>query len=82
MLATAQGVDVCQILIQEKSLKIDNSWFEQPKSTSNAIHQIEFVGQLKYNDNINCNQFMSVLTILEKIKEARLSNSSQQKITV
>ena len=66
-----------RLLIQEKSLKIDSSWFEQPKSISNAIHQIEFVGQLKYIDNINCNQFMSVLTILEKIKEARLSNSSQ-----
>ena len=39
-----------------------------------AIQQIEFVGQLKIINGINVDgpQDMFVLTILEKIKEARL----------
>ena len=41
-----------------------------------AIKQIEFVGQLKNSDNeIVANEFMFVLTILEKIKETRLKFS-------
>ena len=51
---------------------------ENPKS----IQQIEFVGQLKelYADNNaidagNCDKFMFVLTILGKMKEARIKCS-------
>ena len=41
-----------------------------------AIQQIEFVGQLKNPDNeIVANEFICVLTILEKIKETRLKFS-------
>ena len=41
-----------------------------------AIQQIEFVGQLKNPDNeIVANEFIFVLTILEKIKETRLKFS-------
>ena len=49
---------------------------------SKAIQQIEFVGQLKkLNADNNNDESMSVLTILEKIKETR-SKLSQGSVTV
>ena len=43
---------------------------------SKAIQQVEFVGQLKNPGNVIVdNEFMFVLTVLEKIKEARLKFS-------
>ena len=49
---------------------------------SKAIQQIEFVGQLKkLNADNNNDEFMSVLTILEKIKETR-SKLSEGSVTV
>ena len=49
---------------------------------SKAIQQIEFVGQLKkLNADKNNDESMSVLTILEKIKETR-SKLSQGSVTV
>ena len=53
---------------RQKELDID------PK----AIQQIQFVGKLKISDNeIVANESMFVLTILEKIKEARLKFSEE-----
>ena len=48
-----------------------------------AIQQIELAGQLKNTDGVNADgeQSMFVLTILEKIKEARLK-FSQGSVTV
>ena len=47
-----------------------------------AIQQIEFVGQLKKLNNDNNNvESMFILTILEKIKEAR-SKFSQRSVIV
>ena len=49
---------------------------------SKAIQQIEFVGQLKkLNADNNNDESMSVLTILEKIKETR-SKLSEGSVTV
>ena len=50
---------------------------------SKAIQQIEFVGQLKNIDAVNADdaQSMFILTILEKIKKARLK-FSQESVTV
>ena len=63
-------------MVISKSLQIaaDLSRLKELDTDPKAIQQIEFVGQLKNEDDINADrtESMFVLTILEKIKETRL----------
>ena len=63
-------------------IAVDLSRQKELDADSKAIQQIEFVGQLKkLNADNNNDESMSVLTILEKIKETR-SKLSQGSVTV
>ena len=56
-----------------KSIAVDLSRQKELEADPKAIQQIEFIGQWKrLNVNNNNDQFMFVLTILEKNKETRL----------
>ena len=63
-------------MVISKSLQIaaDLSRLKELDTDPKAIQQIEFVRQLKNEDDINADrtESMFVLTILEKIKETRL----------
>ena len=63
-------------------IAVDLSRQKELDADSKAIQQIEFVGQLKkLNADNNNDESMSVLTILEKIKETR-SKLSEGSVTV
>ena len=68
--------------MDQKSLKIISSWFEQTKADLKAILKIEIFGQLKNTNDINSDgtQSMFVLTILEKWKRAKLTNTQFSKL--
>ena len=53
-------------------IAVDLSGQKDLNGDPNAVHQIEFVGQLKNIDGVNADGF---LTTLEKIKETRLKVS-------
>ena len=63
-------------------LAVDLSRQKELDANPKAIQQIEFLGQLKNPNNaILANKSLFVLTILEKIKEAKLK-FSQGSVTV
>ena len=90
-LATGQGkgyttgclLDYDYIKNHYRLIAIDLSRQKELDADPKAIQEIEFVGQLKNEDGINTDgtQSIFILTILEKIKEARLK-FSQGSVTV
>ena len=69
-------LDYDSIKNHSRLIAVDLSRQKELDADLKAIQQIEFVGQLKNQDNvIVANEAMFVLTILEKIKETRLTFS-------
>ena len=85
ILTTGQGedyttgclLDYDYIKINYRLIAVDLSKKKELDTYPKAIQQMEFTGHLKNKNSINADgtQSMSILTILEKIKEIRLTFS-------